>query len=360
MIDAKDLLAKITDEDIITVMKFLGAERYRNENQYIVFPTICHNEDECAASMKLYYYKEDRAFHCYTECAGNFNIYTLFEKRYKLLGKEITFVEILNKIVELTGITDTKTLLGRDFDKLEYHKQEIYLKRIAPDLPIYDKSILNIFEKIYPAQWVEEGISPAAMDEYNISFSIYQNRIIIPHYNSDGDLIGIRSRLLDPLEVDRLGKYMPVKIENIWYSHPLGLNLYGLHLAKEEIKSSRYVILVEGEKSCLKYFTYFGKHLCVSTCGSSINKYQIDLLMDTCKPQEIIIAFDREYEKHNSPQGENYFYKLYDMCRKYNHYCIFSFIHDVKNRLKEKDSPLDQGPSIFLELLGERVKVNEI
>jgi hypothetical protein len=360
MIDAKDLLTKLSEKDIITIMKFLGTERYRDESQYIAFPTICHNEDESAASMKLYYYKESHVFHCYTQCAENFDIYDLFARRYKLLGQEISFIDTLNKIVELCGTNVVKSYANKDFDDYSYKKKEQYLQRITPKLPVYDDHILNIFDKIYPTQWIEEGISPAAMDEYNISFSIYQNRIIIPHYDLRGNLVGIRGRILDQQEAERLGKYMPVKIENFLYTHPLGLNLYGIHLAKEEITKRRYVILVEGEKSCLKYFTYFGQHLCVATCGSSINKYQIDLLMDNCNPQEIIIAFDKEYEKHNSKKGEEYFKSMLDLGRRYNQYCTFSFIYDVRNRLKRKDSPLDKGAAIFLELLGERVKINEI
>jgi hypothetical protein len=36
------------------------------------------------------------------------------------------------------------------------------------------------------------------MDRYNILYSISQNKIIIPHYNIDGKLIGIRGRSLNP------------------------------------------------------------------------------------------------------------------------------------------------------------------
>jgi hypothetical protein len=42
-----------------------------------------------------------------------------------------------------------------------------------------------------------DGITRAAMDKYNIRFSISQNKIIIPHYNVFGQLVGIRGRALN-------------------------------------------------------------------------------------------------------------------------------------------------------------------
>ena len=58
------------------------------------------------------------------------------------------------------------------------------------------------------------------MDKFNIRYSISQNKIIIPHYNVNGELVGIRGRALNTQDIEQFGKYMPVQIENKWYSHP--------------------------------------------------------------------------------------------------------------------------------------------
>ena len=68
---------------------------------------------------------------------------------------------------------------------------------------------------------------------------------------------------------------------------------------------------------------------CAAVCGSKINKYQIQLLMKTCAPREIIIAFDNEEQLGS----DTYFNKLYNMCLKYKNYANFSFIYDTKHRL---------------------------
>ena len=136
------------------------------------------------------------------------------------------------------------------------------------------KGLLNVFTFYPTIEWLNDGISVESMKTYNILYSISENKIIIPHYNLNGELIGIRGRALNEEDLI-LGKYMPVKIENITYAHPLGYNLYGLNFVKENVKKYKTAIIAEGEKSCLQYSTMFGqdRNIVVATCGSSFHKY---------------------------------------------------------------------------------------
>mgnify|MGYP003315804525 CR=1 FL=1 len=91
----------------------------------------------------------------------------------------------------------------------------------------------------------------------------------------------------------------------------------------------------------------------VASCGSNLNKFQIDLLIRTCHPREIIVCYDNEEIK-----GENrYFEKLYKMCQKYTKYSNMSFIYDRKGLSKHKDSPSDNGEIILKQLINERIRV---
>ena len=76
----------------------------------------------------------------------------------------------------------------------------------------------------------------------------------------------------------RFGKYRPLRINNIQYSHPLGMNLYGLNWAQNPIKEIKKGIILESEKSVLKYMSYFGIENSIATacCGSSISYYHIN------------------------------------------------------------------------------------
>ena len=76
-INLQELRENLTEEHIIKIVLGLGAEKYEDKGNALIFPTICHNTRESEASMKLYYYKESHMFHCYTECSENFDIFDL-------------------------------------------------------------------------------------------------------------------------------------------------------------------------------------------------------------------------------------------------------------------------------------------
>ena len=231
-------------------------------------------------------------------------------------------------------------------DKIEKKRKEIKLES-------YNEGVLDIFTKIYPIEWLNDNISKEAMDKYNILYSISQNKIIIPHYDIEGRLVGIRGRALNNWEIENVGKYSPVQIEGIWYRHKLSLNLYGLYQNIENIKRNKYVFLCESEKAVLQMENFKRDNCAVAVCGSNFNKYQLNLLLKYCYPEEIIICFDKEEKK-----GEDkYFNKLWNLCRKYTQCCNFSFIYDRENLINLKDSPTDKGEEIFNKLLSKRVIV---
>ena len=106
------------------------------------------------------------------------------------------------------------------------------------------------------------------MDKFNIRYSISQNKIVIPHYNINGELIGIRGRALNEDEIELFGKYMPIKLEETYYSHPLSRALYGLNFNKNCMAAAGKVILFEAEKSVLLYDTYYENNISAAVCGS--------------------------------------------------------------------------------------------
>ena len=294
MIDLNILEESLTDEKVIELLAFLGNDEYINKNDCIIFKTICHNVDPEDASLKLYYYKKNHRFVCYTECGDSFNIYTLFERRYKLLGIKYNFYkDIILKISDGNVVHKDNTgfysVYESNYDKYRKTKPLV-------NLPHYNKNILNIYTSFATPEWLEDGISEEVMNIYNIKYSIVNNKIIIPHYDIDNNLIGIRGRALNENDL-LIGKYMPVQIEGYTYSHPLSYNLYGLNVVKDNIKKYELAIVAESEKSALQYMTMFGKDkaICVACCGSSFHRYQLDLLL-SCGAKKVLIAFDKEGE----------------------------------------------------------------
>ena len=104
----KEIQNSLTFEQIIKLMKYLGATSYIQTNEYLIFPTICHHVSEDEGSMKLYYYQNTHLFTCFTECGASFNIYTLFEKVYKIKGIQYTFTDIINTIVNIANVKNDR------------------------------------------------------------------------------------------------------------------------------------------------------------------------------------------------------------------------------------------------------------
>lgn len=346
MIDYNQIQEELKDENVFRLLEQLGAQPI-DKGDYFICRTVCHNESVEDASQKLYYYKNTHIFYCYTECGG-MNIFSFLKNYYEARSIAYDWYQDVLQVVlscsarDLVGVQTYRPSRGN------YEAQ-----KVRKELPAYPDGILDVFTKHYPIEWFLDGISKEAMDKYNILYSISQNKIIIPHYDINNRLVGIRGRALNPYEVENFGKYMPVQIEGKWYSHPLSLNLYGLNKNWKNIKEDGIAFIFESEKSVLQCESFEMKNYGVACCGSNINKFQIDLLMRYCAPKYITICFDRE-EKESETK---YFDKLYKMCQKYSAYCNMSFVYDREGITNMKDSPSDKGETKFRKLIDERVRV---
>lgn len=347
--DYKQLIDNLKDNDIFNLLEKLGAEPL-DKGDYFLCKTICHNEDAEEASYKLYYYKNSHRFMCYTSC-NSMSIFSFLQHYYETRSIPYDWTTDVLRVVQ--NCSDFKPVEGFVAPKYVTLKDKYRIQRKPQILETYPKGLLDIFIKTYPVEWLRDGISKKAMDKYDIRFSISQNKIIIPHYNVYGELVGIRGRALNKDEIALVGKYMPVQIEGKWYAHPLSMNLYGLNFNKENIRKYGICYVGEAEKFCLQMDSFSMPNCSVAVCGSQFNKYQLNLLIKTCMPREIVICFDQE-----ELEGENkYFNKLYSLCKKYTNYCTISFIYDRKRLLDLKDSPTDKGEEVFRELLKRRIIV---
>ena len=348
--DYAKIIENLNADSVIHLMTELGADRYDDKGDFIVFPTICHNIDSSEASMKLYFYKNNKVFVCYTACGG-MSIFKFLRHYYE--ERQIEYDWYQDIYLVACNCSDYKATEG--FIKPAYKslRERYAVKRKEAKLPEYSSHVLDCFVKRYPQEWLDDRITKEAMDVFDISYSIAHNKIIIPHYDVNGRLVGIRGRALNDWEVENVGKYAPIQIEQTWYKHPLSMNLYGLNVTNENIRKQGICFLFESEKSVMQMEGFSIPNCSAAVCGSNFNKYQLNILMKACAPSEIVLCFDKE-----ELEGEDrYFNKLWDICQKYKNYCSFSFIYDREGLLDLKDSPTDRGEEVFMKLLEKRVKV---
>ena len=344
--NAKDLINVLTNQDIIHLMKELGCDNYIDKSSEIIFPTICHD----GKSMKLYYYNENKKFQCYSHC-GSMSVYDLI-----MNVKECNFATAFKFLKDL--ISDSE-MRGYGFDYAE--EKIVDLKDIVvPEIDPLEKQFLyDIFSKQPIQCWIDEDISYETQKKFKIRYDKSKDHIIIPHFDwKTGKLIGIRRRTLSKIEAEKYGKYTPLFYDGKSYSHPLGLNLYGLNLNKENIKKYKKVIVFESEKSVLKFNTMFPNNISLAICGSTFSNTQKKILLDL-GVEEIIIALDRQYENESDEEGVIWRNKILKMSENLLDYCRVSYIWDNdENRLLEyKDSPIDKDKYIFKKLLDERKNI---
>lgn len=347
-INYNEIIENLKDEDVFRLLERLGAEPI-DKGDFILCKTICHNPDPKDASYKLYYYKNSHIFYCYTE-DGAQSIFKFLKHYYETRNLVYDwFQDILQVVLTCAPTASCETETAYRAQREQYTRRKI--NRV---LPTFNKGIIDSFNTYYPIEWLQDGISKETMQKFNIRFDSINNKVIIPHYDIKGRLVGIRGRALNPEEVEQFGKYAPIQLEGKWYSHPLSLNLYGLNFTKGAIKELGIVYVLEAEKGVLQLDSFPKFRNCgVAVCGSNFNKFQMDILVRNIKPREVVLCFDNE----EKPKEDTYFQKLWNICQRYKQYCNMSFIYDRDHITNLKDSPTDKGPEIFQRLLKERVRV---
>ena len=120
------------------------------------------------------------------------------------------------------------------------------------------------------------------------------------------------------------------------------------------IAQLKKAIVFESEKSTLLYRTYFDYDISVACCGSSLSAAQIKLLIDS-GAQEIIIAFDRQFQEIGDKEFKLFTKKLQHIHDRFKNYANITIIFDKNKLTSYKDSPIDKGPEIFLQLFKERI-----
>ena len=205
------------------------------------------------------------------------------------------------------------------------------------------------------------------MKKFGIRWYEFQKHIIIPHYNIDGKLVGIRRRSLRP--EDKNNKYTPEYIEGKSYEHPLGLNLYGLYENKKAIEKSKIAYIVEGEKSVLLSNTYYeNKSVAIATCGFNVSKWQLQALLNLgvdkvylCFDKDFDIKLESEYRKNEKVWKDynRYLERLDMLGKRISEYFTGYIVRDRMGLLDIKDSPFDKGKETFETLLKDAKKINK-
>lgn len=357
--DAKELKEKLTIENIISLMEILGADFIKSSNDNeICFKTICH----CGDSHKLYFYKDSKSFHCYSNC-GQMDILNIVQQVLELsLTEAISYVcktfNIHNKDYSMNVGFDDE-VFSEDWDYFEkLFKEE---KQIDKDrtFKILNEELLERFYRYYHPAFYNDGISFKTLDKFGIRYDILNRRIIIPHWDEMNNLIAIRCRNLDVELVEEGKKYSPIIINGILLSAKTTKYLYGLNFNIENIKKSKKIIILESEKAVMQLDSILGSenNIGVALSSSSLSVLQVELIK-SLGVEEVILALDKEYEKYGTIEEKKYAMKIRkSIIDKLIPFFEVSVIWDKEDLIGLKDSPTDKGKNVFLELYKRRIRI---
>lgn len=361
MLDLHEVKESLTIEDIEQYMAHLEAEPVRR-GETLICKTVCH----CGNSMKLYYYENTKLFKCFTECPeDSFDVFELTQKIRKRTDKEYSLIQSVRDVATYFGINTEE--LAQEKEELRrlpdwqifkrYRKHAAAPSAQAPQglLKEYSSEALDHLPRPRIIPWLKEGISQESLDLHKICYDPKNHGIVIPHYDINNRLIGIRERTLIK-ENEEFGKYLPATINGTMYNHPLGLALYNLNNSKKQIQKIKKVICFESEKSCLKYDSMYGidNNITVACCGSNISRYQF-MILKNLGVQEIIVAFDKQFKKIGDEEHLRWSKKLYNFHAKYGGYILMSYMFDKEGVIGYKESPIDRSKEEFDYLYKHRV-----
>lgn len=353
MSSIKELRMQLSEDDIKNILARYGTFTAAETETSVVFPTACHNLT--GGSPKLYYYRDEKIFQCFTQCNCMFDIFDLILRMEKLRGNDIG----LRQAILLTGVEQNEEISKDARDDLEYLRKlrdasnNLLQSEEEYDGKILDKDLINRFtfnlNGVKP--WMDEGISIEALNKFNIRYDSTNTAIVIPNLDHDGNLVGIRGRFFG---IDAKAKYMPLRYNGKILSHPTGKFLYGFYENNKNISKTGIAILFEGEKSVLKMETlYPGKNISLATTGKKISLDQLDALLKL-KIREVVLAYDRDYRTPAERKEKLAEYdKIISILKPYFEVSVMA---DFEKDLEYKDSPIDQGKEVFDKLMKERIK----
>lgn len=305
------LYERMTLDDYEIIMRRLDANKRGDR-----YNTICHNIN--GGGYNLAFNKETRSFCCFSECSCSYSLLSLIKKRRELLGEPCSTYQSLKWLCNELGIEFNFKEEVKQVNTNIYKWQNSLLKYTKNknkniELRVYNKKILNYFPKIYHTDWIDYGISEEVLDKYNIGWYNYKQQITIPCYRQNGDLIGIRIRNMNP-EIDI--KYIPLQLlDGTEFNFPTNEVFYGENFNWTNVQRTKSVILVESEKTVMKYESWYGakNNICLGLYGSVLSNAKLKKLLSwNCETFYICLDSDFESIEYSNNDGKITSYEKFE------------------------------------------------
>ena len=254
------------------------------------FFCICPFHDDTNPSMSVS--REKQIYTCFT-CHATGNVFTFLMNYDKM-----SFPEALKYLGDKVGV-DTK---GVKLEKTESKFQKFYemydltskyyqnnlLSSYGEEARKYltsrglNKDIIKKFQvglslpnnNDLTELLVKKKYDIADLNKYGLSvnnYDIYKDRIMFPLFDISGKVIGFSGRIYKDIDE---AKYINTKETPIFIK---GEQLYNYHIAKESVRTSKYLIIMEGFMDVIRAST-IGLDNCIALMGTALTHEQMKLI----------------------------------------------------------------------------------
>ncbi len=258
------------------------------------YKCVCPFHDDHSPSMSISTSKQ--IYKCFS-CGAAGNVFTFVQN-----FENVSFIEAVKIVAEkigyqINGVFKQETVLKyqKEYDLMEfvnkYYENNINTKNglgakdylykrglsdediskfrigLSPDESATLKNILE--KKGYTIKTIEDlGLVNDVDGKF---FDVFRGRIMFPLYDTEGHVIGYSARIY---RGEALAKYINTKET---YLYKKGNYLYNYHLAKDEAKRSKKLIIVEGQMDAIRLYINGVKNV-VALMGTALTKEQVELI----------------------------------------------------------------------------------
>ena len=278
---------------------------------------VCPFHDDHSPSMSVS--PEKQIYTCFV-CGASGNVFTFLQEY-----KNISFLEAVKEVAHSSGLSvnvdvsrpkmyeKEKSIMDiankfyvnnlkseKGHDALKYLKSrgidENIIKKFEIGVALKDGDTLSkllIGKKYDEKTLIDVGIS----NKNDRIYDVFRNRITFPVHNPNGEVVAFSARIYNG-EAD--SKYINSR-ESVIFKK--GEVLFNYHRAINEVRKSKYILLVEGQMDAIRIYSSGIKSV-VATMGTALTKEQITLLRRCNVPVKLLMDSDSAGEKATISNGE--------------------------------------------------------
>ena len=355
-IDVKKLKKSLSLAHHKQIMQALGIPAYSENKEQIIYFSGDKNKDALKGSPKLYFYKDSQIYFGYTS-SRSYDIISLVQTRLALLKQPCSFLDACQFIIDTTNINpDSISRIKKDGHIYDWSNLErfIRVRKYGNQLSEYNRNIIDTLPSLYPQAWIDEGISEETMEKYQIRYYERCNQTVIPCFDDEARLIGVRVRNWDKDRVEQ-AKYMPlVTLDGQCYKFNTNQVFYGINYNKPEIERTGKVIIVESEKAVMKLDTYMGEHnIALGMYGSNLGIQRRNQLLKM-GVNTVSYVVDNDFIGQDDAFFEQWREKIQHFIKLWDGFCRVEIVWDNLGLLGPKENATDRTKEIWEQLWENR------